>query len=119
VIPFDLGGAGQDIAVQIAGDPQGRLLVVGFAQTSSASTTEVVRLTAAGTLDPTFGVGGKLAVSTTVPPTVDTGDQGTTVAVATDGSILVGGLAGGSAGTLIGIAKVVGDTIYSDGFELP
>lgn len=119
VIPFDLGGTNADAAVQIVNDPQGRLVVVGFAQNASSFNTEVVRLTAAGELDPTFGVGGKLAVATAVPPASDLGDQGTALALNADGSILVGSLATASGGTLIGLAKLVGDTIYSDGFELP
>lgn len=118
VIPFDLGGSFMDLPIKLQRDAQGRFLVAAFSEIHSSTTISMVRLGANGQLDAGFGVGGKLTVATAPPPATDLGDEGTTVALNVDGSILVGGIAnGGGSSTLFGIAKLVGDTIFADGFE--
>lgn len=121
IVPFDLGSTGSDLAVKVVQDAQGRYVVVGFGITASLETTTLmVRLTPEGQLDPVFGVGGKLTVASAPPPQEDFGDTGTTVALAEDGGILVGSIASTeTAGfQLIGLAKLVGDTVFDGGFEL-
>lgn len=118
VIPFDLGGSFMDLPIKLQRDVQGRFLVAGFSEIHSSTTISMVRLTATGQLDAGFGTGGKLTVATAPPPAADLGDEGSTVALNPDGSIIVGSIAnGGGSSTLFGIAKLVGDTIFADGFD--
>jgi len=120
VIAFDLGGGFGDAPVKVLEDSRGRILAGGFSATSTAYTNTLVRLTQQGQLDASFGVGGKLVVSSTVPPATDFGEQGTTIALGPDGSIFVGSLANFDAASHphAGLVKLVGDTVFSDGFEL-
>jgi len=119
IIAFDLGAANTDLGVKIIEDAQGRFVIAGFSSAATTPfTTSMVRLTADGELDPTFGIGGKLTVASAPPPGTDFGDQGTTVALAPDGSLIVGSLAQDvSSNLLVGLAKLVGDTIFENGFE--
>lgn len=121
IIPFDLGAGLLDAPVEIAQDAQGRFVIVGFSSSSTAPITmSLARLTPDGLLDSTFGIGGKLAVSSTVPPDTDYGDQGTSVAIAPDGSIVAASIASHSATQQyrVGLVRLVGDTIFGDGFDL-
>ncbi|HVT31394.1 MAG TPA: delta-60 repeat domain-containing protein [Rhodanobacteraceae bacterium] len=121
IVPFDLGGSMSDLAVKVLRDAQGRFLVVGFGSTSDSSfTTLLIRLTATGELDPSFGVGGKLTVASAPPPDPDLGDTGTSVALTPDGGILVASAANATSspsGVYAGLAKLVGDTIFDGGFD--
>jgi len=121
VIPFDLGAAFADIGVKVIRDAQGRFLMVGISNGSVAPfTASLVRVTASGQLDPTFGNGGKLTVATAPPPAADLGDQGTSVAITADGGILVSSIATYDAigpKNRAGLAKLVGDTIFGSGFD--
>jgi uncharacterized delta-60 repeat protein len=117
IVPFDFGDSMGDLGVEVVQDPQGRFLVVGFSSTATAFTTTLIRLTATGELDRTFGVGGKLVVASAPPPNADLGDNGTSVALTADGGILVGSLAVASPSGLIGLAKLVGDTLFESGFD--
>ncbi|HJT98836.1 MAG TPA: hypothetical protein VJ696_11020 [Rhodanobacteraceae bacterium] len=120
VIPFDLGGLMSDLGVEGVRDAEGRILVVGFSNTDTGTTTSLVRLEPDGSFDASFGVGGKLTVASAPPPNPDEGDTGTAVALTPDGNILVGSIAtvGSAPSTsLVGLAKLVGDTIFEDGFE--
>jgi uncharacterized delta-60 repeat protein len=117
-IPFDLGGPLAELAVTLVEDPQGRLVVTGFGAVSdSAYTIVMARLSAGGQLDPAFGNSGKLAVSTAAPADVDLGDQGTAMAFAPDSGLLVASLASTPDGTRAGIAKLIADTVFEDGFD--
>jgi uncharacterized delta-60 repeat protein len=120
IINFDLGSSFADAAVEIVQDRQGRFVVAGFSTSSPApSTTSVVRLLPDGQLDPHFGFGGKLIVPSAVPPATDFGDQGTSVAIAPDDSIVLGSIANHSnpAHGRAGLVRLVGDTIFDDGFD--
>jgi uncharacterized delta-60 repeat protein len=120
VIAFDLGSDLADLAVEAIVDAQGRVVLAGISNGAAVPfTTSMVRLTTDGELDPTFGSGGKLIVPSAPPSGTDLGDQGTALALNTDGSILVGSIANGPApGYLAGIAKIVGDTLFESGFEI-
>lgn len=121
IIPFDLGGSFIDVPFKVVEDGRGRLLVAGSSSNNGNNVfaASVARLTSAGQLDPSFGIGGKLVVSSTVPPDTDFGEQATTVGIAPDGSIYLGSLAKHDVDSHyhIGLIKLVGDTIFSDGFE--
>jgi uncharacterized delta-60 repeat protein len=120
IVPFDLGGAMVDLAVEVVPDSEGRFLVVGFSSTTTSFTTTLIRLTATGAFDPTFGVGGKLAVASAPPPDPDLGDDGMSVALTPDGGILVGSLAASTSSPssyYAGLAKLVGDTVFDGGFD--
>ncbi len=57
-------GTGEDFGTAIIGQPDGKILVAGSTETASGNWAHgVIRLTQAGTLDPTFGTGGKLVFS--------------------------------------------------------
>ena len=121
IIPFDLGSLNSDLAVEIVEDGQGRFVVVGFSATNSAQTTNLVRLTQDGELDPAFGVNGKLTVASAPPPNPDAGDVGTTLGLTADGGVLIGSAAATTespSGLYIGLAKIVADTIFDNGFDL-
>ena len=119
IVAFDLGNANTDLGVKIVEDAQGRFVVGGFSSAAVAPyTSSLLRLTPDGQLDPTFGVGGKLTIASAPPPGTDFGDQGTTVAVAPDGSIIMGSLAvTATSDYVVGLARLVGDTIFDNGFE--
>ena len=80
-----------DVAVQ----SDGKIVWVGGGQipgdTNTADTFAVARFTAAGTLDPAFGVGGLVSTSFPAEPVSDVAN---TVLLQPDGKILVGGQAG-------------------------
>ena len=120
IVPFDLGASMQDLAVKVLQDAKGRYLVVGFSSNAISFTTTMARLRADGSFDPSFGVGGKLSVASAPPPSADQGDTGTSIAFTPEGNILVGSIATNSAspsGSYVGLAKLVGDTLFEDGFE--
>lgn len=119
VIAFDLAAEGTDLGIKIIEDAQGRFVVVGISSASTAPySASMVRMTPDGELDPTFGVGGKLTVATAPPSGTDFGDQGTTVALAADESLIVGTIATDSmSNNLIGLARLRGDTLFENGFE--
>src|SRR5262249_5398467 len=119
VVPFDLGSQMGDLGVKGVIDGEGRILVVGFSNTEIGFTTNMVRLKPDGSFDASFGVGGKLPVASAPPPNPDEGDTGTSVALTPDGGILVGSVAtvgSGPTTSLVGLAKLVGDTIFDGGF---
>ena len=121
IIPFDLGDTNGDLGVKVLQDAQGRFLAVGFSTTTAGVTTTMLRLGADGDFDPSFGVGGKLIVSSAPPPNLDEGDTGTSAALTQDGGILVGSIANNGdspSGLYVGLAKLVGDTIFDGSFEL-
>jgi uncharacterized delta-60 repeat protein len=120
IVPFDLGGVFTDFGIDIVQDSQGRFVVVGASSTAIGTTTTMVRLNGDGSFDPSFGVDGKLTVASAPPPNPDEGDTGTSVVLTSDGGILVGSIANNSAspsGLYVGLAKLVGDTIFDSGFD--
>jgi uncharacterized delta-60 repeat protein len=86
----DLSGE-NDVAIDLAIAPDGKIVVAGYTNGafSDESDIAVVRYTAAGALDPSFGAGGK--VFTTAVPGASNAARALTVRP--DGKIVVGGYA--------------------------
>jgi uncharacterized delta-60 repeat protein len=122
VISFGLGGAFGDQARGIAMDSQGRFIVAGAGDVGGSPDNEdmlVVRLLANGTFDSNFGVQGKRDVQLSVAPTPDYFEGALGVAVAPDDSIIMVGVAdpdGLGNSEVLGVAKLIGDTVFSSGF---
>jgi serralysin len=89
---MDVGG-GQDFGYDVAIDASGRIVVAGTTYRGGDADVLVMRLTPAGTPDPTFGDGG---VETTALSTI--GDRARAVVVQPDGRIVVAGETGASGG---------------------
>lgn len=78
---------GADVATAVAVQPDGRIVVAGHTATTATDTDFVlVRYNADGSLDPSFGTGGK--VVTSLGPS---GDRIHAIALQADGSIVVAG----------------------------
>ncbi len=97
-IPFNLGGDNNDTAQAVAALPDGKILVAGGADTGTTSTDSalgesavVVRLNADGSLDTTFGQGGRVILPS--PDPRQRLDKITAMAVQPDGAIVVVGTA--------------------------
>ena len=116
-VAFDLGGP-QDIAYGLVVQPDGKVVLTGLAQ-PSASTSDIAlaRLDAGGMLDPTFGFAGKRTYD------LDLAGESFDAAVRArlqDGYLVVGGVATTTPGsTSFLAARVVIDTLHSDGFDGP
>jgi uncharacterized delta-60 repeat protein len=85
-------------AVGIQGD--GKIIVAGYSDISADySNIAVVRLSTNGSLDPTFGEGGKITTD------IDTEDWGNALAIQADGRIVVAGYTQNDAGRDIVVAR--------------
>jgi uncharacterized delta-60 repeat protein len=121
IVPWDLGGTFQDIPDSIVVDGSNRLLVAGFGEADGIPFSgELARFMPDGSLDPSFGVDGKIILSTTPPPAPAAGDQLSSIAFTPDNAIVVGSIATSAdspTGTYIGLAKLSVDSIFADGFD--
>jgi uncharacterized delta-60 repeat protein len=63
LVSFDLAGGGSDLPYAITHDRLGRILVAGIATSGGGTLGAVARLLPNGSLDPSFGIGGKLTFS--------------------------------------------------------
>lgn len=99
-IPFDVGGNLSDAALFLDTRSDGRVLVAGVAEAFSELTLNgprashdfaVARLTPMGSLDPAFGIGGKVTIPIDLMPDGD--DRLKAVAIQPDGKILLAGSA--------------------------
>ena len=75
----------EDAAGDVAVQKDGRLVVVGRTVRGAAGGVGVVRYLANGTLDPSFGAGGRVVID------VGARGEGTSVAVQRDGRIVIVG----------------------------
>ena len=122
LIPFDRGGDFADAALRMAPDALGRLVVVGYATGVTGNLDfAVARVMSDGTLDMSFGLGGTTTFSSVrnvpqAPP--DRDNAATGVLIQPDGKIVVAGLADsdGSGDYQIELVRVIGDSIFADGF---
>lgn len=119
LIPFDLSGAGNDVAWDLAIQPDGRILVAGEAQYSGGdSDFAVARLDTSGHLDPTFGNGGKTTVW--FDRGGDDYDSAQAMALQPDGSIVLSGIVTAMPGYYheVGMTRLTPSGILDTGFGL-
>ena len=91
-VGFDLGGDDNDTPGAIAIGADGKIVVAGSAYNATGSVFALARLNPDGTLDPTFGTGGKVTLAS--PGNVS--QAASLVSVLPDGRIIVGGAGSGS-----------------------
>ncbi|MET0752910.1 MAG: hypothetical protein ABWZ66_06035 [Pyrinomonadaceae bacterium] len=111
-------GFGYDGANGLVRLPDGKFIAAGYAQVGTNTEFAIARFTADGALDTTFGDGGK--VTTDIG---SGGDSAESVAVQTDGKIVVvgsagngnGPIAGGSLGGNLGISDIAIVRYNADG----
>ncbi len=83
---FDCAG-GEDLAEDVAVQPDGRIIVVGKCWMKSSSDAWILRLTPDGNLDTSFGIGGTVRYN----GPANQGDNANAVLLQSDGKILVAG----------------------------
>lgn len=121
LIPFDAGGDLSDVPMRIEQDTQGRLVLVGATSVSQDNYNfAVARLTAAGTLDATFGVGG-VKTFDSLPGTdmTERSNAATGIAFDPDGKIIVAGytVTNSADDRKFELVRLIGDTISENGFD--
>ncbi|MFN3603535.1 MAG: delta-60 repeat domain-containing protein [Leptonema sp. (in: bacteria)] len=98
----DIGSSYSDLARAIAIQPDGKILVAGVSNVSGSNDFAVVRYNSYGSLDGSFGSGGKV--------TTDFGssdnDQAYAIALQSDGKILVAGYSYNSVSSIYDFAVV-------------
>ncbi|HVT31843.1 MAG TPA: hypothetical protein VHE32_04315, partial [Rhodanobacteraceae bacterium] len=118
-VPFDFGGDDQDISYGATLQPDGKLLMVGLVQVSDTGDSDIalVRFNTDGTLDDTFGFGGKKIIAPNLGGTMN---DGAVRARIQDGYLVFGGIVTtATAYTSFAAGRVVIDTIFDSGFEQP
>jgi uncharacterized delta-60 repeat protein len=120
LVPFDFGGQFSDAPLRIERDPRGRFVVAGFAEGVSGNYDfALVRLMPDGALDTTFGNGG-LATFDSLPGSgiTERSNLASGLAIQPDGRIILAGTSGTSAGSpQFEVVRVIGDTVFSNGFD--
>jgi uncharacterized delta-60 repeat protein len=114
-VAFDLGGP-QDVPYGLVVQPDGKVVLTGFAQpTPSGADIALARLDAAGALDPTFGFAGKRTYDLALGgDSFDAALRGRLQ----DGYLVIGGVVSTTPATTgFMAARVVIDTLHSDGFD--
>ena len=94
---FLTSGAGAtltDVCNAVAVQTDGKIVAAGYTQETGPLHVAVIRYNTDGTLDGTFGSGGKLDIDASVGPTVDSSAQA--LLIQTDGKLLVAGNAEGA-----------------------
>lgn len=117
-VPFDLGDSNSDIAYGSALQPDGKLVLIGFAAiTSGNSDIALARLGADGQLDPTFGYAGKQVIPLDLGGSLfDAGVRGRI----DGGHLVISGVTTGTGDyTQFLAARIVIDTIFDNGFDMP
>ena len=111
VVTTDFGGD-YDIATAVALQPDGRIVVAGYEGDDSGADRDfaVARFNADGSLDPSFGAGGRVTANFTQGP-----DDAQDVVLQADGKIVVAGIAGGQFGVLRLNPDGTGDASFGQG----
>ncbi len=97
-IGFNNSGAGDDRGAAVKVQPDGSIVVVGYAQASGAGNDDfaIARVTPNGTLDRSFSSDGKKTIAFNLGGTGN--DRATSLALQADGAIVVGGTASSTQG---------------------
>lgn len=98
VIGFNNGGAADDRGAAVAIQPNGSIVVVGYAQSSGVGNDDfaIARVTASGSMDKSFSSDGKKTIAFNLGGSGT--DRATSVALQADGAIVIGGLAESTTG---------------------
>ncbi|MBX3716708.1 MAG: VCBS repeat-containing protein [Burkholderiales bacterium] len=111
ITPF---GALNDVAQAVAVQPDGRIVAAGYTRVGSLFDIAVARYNADGSLDATFGTGGKAVI-----PASASNDQGAAIALTRDGKILVAGVILDGANENIAVVRLTAtgalDTTFATG----
>ena len=108
--PFlQTGVAGQliDSCNAVAVQSDGKIVAAGFTQQFGPERVALVRYATDGSLDATFGIGGKLVVDAAIGPTSDSVAQA--LLIQSDGKLLVAGYAQGTSNTDFMLLRLNGD----------
>lgn len=97
-IGFNNSGTGDDRGAAVKVQPDGSIVVVGYAQASGTGNDDfaVARVTPNGTLDKTFSSDGKKTIAFNLGGTGN--DRATSLALQSDGAIVIGGSASSAVG---------------------
>jgi uncharacterized delta-60 repeat protein len=104
---FDLGGS--DHANAMALQPDGKIIVAGDRLIGSSDDIAVVRLQPNGTLDSTFGQAGTSIID------LGRNEVANSVALQSDGKIILAGTSTSSAGSDMLVVRLLGDPVASGG----
>lgn len=98
IIGFNNGGTADDRGAAVAIQPNGSIVVVGYAQASGTGNDDfaVLRVTPDGTMDKSFSGDGKKTIAFNLGGSGT--DRATSVALQADGAIVIAGLAEATAG---------------------
>lgn len=110
VVPFDLGGNGGDNGRAVVVQPDGKVVVAGEVERDTTGNNDfgLIRLNADGTIDGTFGSGGKQILGFDLGG--DRGDYPTGLAITPDNKFVVAGHAATASGMDFAIARLDGFT---------
>jgi uncharacterized delta-60 repeat protein len=89
VVSFDGTSVSQDVAYEVAVQTDGKVLVAGTCLGDFNTDFAVVRLTAGGALDPSFGGDGKVVVPVSAPGSGDA--EARSISLRPDGRVLLAG----------------------------
>jgi uncharacterized delta-60 repeat protein len=99
VVQFGSAGEGGSEALSVAVQPDGKIVVGGWAADSAANADLLLfRLDSDGSFDPTFGVGGVVRAALGGGPSGEQSAESREIALQSDGKIVVGGDASNSSG---------------------
>jgi len=119
-IAFDLdAGDGEDVAADVAIQPDGRIVVAGtVATTSNGTDFGVVRLLPDGSPDSSFNLTGKVVVGLNLAGSANFDDAAMSVAIDTAGRILVAGNSdNGSLGSDFSIVRLLPNGALDPNFD--
>ena len=116
VVPFDLGGSRDDRAAGVAVLPDGSIVVAATVATDAGDDYGLAKLRPDGTLDPSFGDGGRATIDFGLAVRPD--DLAAGLVAIGGGRLAVGGTAGASADGLglFGVAVVGADGTLDPSF---
>ncbi len=111
ILPFDLGGSKYDVAHSVALQTDGKIVVAGVVQIDGANYDfAVARLNTDGTLDSSFGVGGKRIFGSSGV------DEASGVAVQPDGKIVMAGTIDAAGTSDFLVARLNSNGLLDTGF---
>lgn len=115
-ITIDIGADTDDECASIAAAADGKVVIAGSSYDGALISFALVRIKANGTLDTTFGIGGKQLIGFDLYGALTS--HATSVVVLPDGKILVAGYAFTNDGFDFVLARLLSDGSYDSAFNL-